>query len=284
MAEDLVVSNGTQRGEGYQLVVFDFDGTLCLGDDPVLTYAQLVDEALAERDVCSDGQKVPRSSERFSVREAVQRGLDAGDLNVPEIRFDDDGYPADIAGRTDMALWPLQDGYQLVQLLGLQAGLTSADTHAAFRESRAHLLEGGLATSDVHAPDGAAESIRRLREHAAVVLITNSPAENFDVWLAQLGLEDHFDLIINSAKKPTGMPAAVDHARTTLQTEGEAIPMDAVVSVGDIWGNDLEYVHAQGGHTILIDRFSTGLGTPDHRVPDAVTAIQLLDHQKATSK
>lgn len=272
MAQHMVVDDDTQRWDRYQLVVFDFDGTLCLGDDPVLTYAQFVDEALAER------------PQRFSVREAVQRGLDAGDLNIPEIRFDHDGYPADIAGRTDMALWPLQDGYQLVQLLGLQVGLTSAETHAAFRESRAQLLERKLATSDVHAPEGAAEIITRLRDHAAVVLITNSPAENFDVWLDQLGLDDHFDLVINSAKKPTGMAAAVEHARTTLQTEGEAIPMDAVVSVGDIWGNDLEYVHEQGGHTILIDRFSTELGTPDYRVADAASALALLDREKVTSK
>ena len=284
MVQDMVIGDEAQRWDGFQLVVFDFDGTLCLGDDPVLTYAQHVDETLAERSVSGDGKQNYRSSQRVSIRGAVQRGLEAGDLNVPEIRFDDDGYPADIAGRTDMALWPLQDGYQLVQLLGLQVGLTSVDTHAAFRASRTQLLDHGLATSDVHAPDGAAEVISQLREQASVVLITNSPAENFDVWLTQLGLEDYFDLVINSAKKPTGMAAAIEHARTTLQTTGEAIPMDAVVSIGDIWGNDLVYVHEEGGHTILIDRFSTGLGTPDHRVPDAASALRLLHHQKATSK
>lgn len=282
MVQDIVVDEA-QRWDGYQLVIFDFDGTLCLGDDPVLRYAQLVDEALAARRVSQDGDG-NRPSPSFRVREAVQRGLDAGELNIPEIRFDDDGYPSDIAGRTDMALWPLQDGYQLVQLLGLQAGLTSADTHAAFRTSRTQLLDHGLATSDVHAPDGAAEIISQLREQAAVVLVTNSPAENFDVWLTQLGLADHFDLVINSAKKPTGMAAAVDHMRTTLQTTGESIPMTTVVSIGDIWGNDLAYVHEQGGHTILIDRFSTGLGAPDHRVQDAASALALLHHQKATSK
>lgn len=284
MAGNMVVEDGSRGGDGFQLVVFDFDGTLCLGDDPVLTYAQLVDEALAERSVSEDGKHTHRALKNFSVREAVQRGLETGELNVPEIRFDDHGYPADIAGRTDMTLWPLQDGYQLVQLLGLQAGLTSVDTHAAFRASRTQLLDHGLASSDVHVPEGAAEIISQLRQQAAVVLITNSPAENFEVWLTQLGLEDHFDLVINSAKKPTGMAAAIEHARTTLQHEGEAIPMDAVVSIGDIWGNDLEYVHEQGGHTILIDRFSTGLGTPDHRVPDAASALRLLHHQKATSK
>lgn len=255
-----------------QLVVFDFDGTLCLGDDPVLTYARLVDDAIAAR-----GLPVA------AVHDAVQRGLDTGNLNVPEIRLDDEGYPADIAGKTDMALWPLQDGYQLVQLLGLQAGLDSTETHAAFRKSRTQLLTTGLASTDVHAPEGAVEVLGTLRDHAAMVLITNSPAENFDVWLTQLGLQDQFDLIINSAKKPTGMPAALQQVRTSLDTQHE-IPMSAVVSIGDIWGNDLAYVHEQGGHTILIDRFSTGLGTPDHRVPDAATALQLLLNEQMVTK
>lgn len=255
-----------------QLVVFDFDGTLCLGDDPVLTYARLVDDAIAARGLPD-----------VAVRDAVQRGLDAGNLNVPEIRLDDDGYPADIAGKTDMALWPLQDGYQLVQLLGLQAGLDATETHAAFRASRTQLLTGGLASTDVHAPEGAVEVLQQLREHAALVLITNSPAENFDAWLTQLGLQNQFDLIINSAKKPTGMPAAVQQARTSLDTQHE-IPMSAVVSIGDIWGNDLAYVHEQGGHTILIDRFSTGLGTPYHRVADAASALQLLLNEQMVTK
>ena len=63
------VVDRAQRWDGYQLVVFDFDGTLCLGDDPVLTYAQLVDDALAERIVSGNGEDNHRSCKRFSVRE-----------------------------------------------------------------------------------------------------------------------------------------------------------------------------------------------------------------------
>src|SRR5690625_7876128 len=96
-----------------------------------------------------------------------------------------------------MALWPLQDGYQLVQLLGLQAGLDATETHAAFRESRALLLRQGLALTDVHAPAGAADIITRLRQQeTAVGLITQRPTENFHVWLTQPGVADHIDLTI----------------------------------------------------------------------------------------
>lgn len=257
-----------------RLVVLDFDGTLCLGDDPVLAYARLVDEALE-----SAG-----ANRAYRIRDAVQRGLDAADLRVPEIRCDDRGYPTDIAGTTDMALWPLQDGYQLVQLLALQSGLTSVEINAAFRASRAELLQRGLAASDVHAPAGVTDILSELRQRVAVVLVTNSPADRFDAWLAQLELQDHFDLIINSAGKPGGMPAAVKHAMTTCATADAPMTMDQVVSIGDIWGNDLAYVHEQGGTTVLIDRFNTGLGAPDHRVTDAATAFRLLDDQQVSTR
>src|SRR5690625_4741637 len=274
MTGDILTADRVQGWD--QLVVFDFDGTLCLGDDPVLTYAHLVDETLTERRASRAGSSIQR---------AVRRGLNAGNLLVPEIILNNKGYPADIEGKTDMALWPLQDGYQLVQLLGIQAGLDSTQTHAAFRESRARLLRQGLALTDVHATEGAVEVISRLRQQqTAVVLITNSPAENFDRWLTQLGLSDHFDLIINSAKKPTGMPEAVARARGVFAANGAPIAMEAVVSVGDIWGHDLAYGHDQGGQTMLIDRFDTGLGNPEHRVPDAASAILHLGHQKVSNR
>ena len=79
------------------------------------------------------------------------------------------------------------------------------------------------------------------------------------------------------------MPAAVQQARTNVDTQHE-IPMSDVASIGDIWGNDLAYVHDQEGHTILIDRFSTGLGTPYHRVADAASALQLLLNEQMVTK
>lgn len=264
-------NDDVEVGGRFRLVLLDFDGTLCLGDDPVLLYAQLVDEALAEQGGTNTG---------VTVRDAVQRGLDTGDLRVPELVLDAQGLPDGVAGRTDMVLWPLQDGYQLVQVLALQAGLTPEQTNAAFLAARTRLLGRGLAVSDVHAPEGAAQILADLRNQPAtvVVLVTNSPAEEFDVWLTHLGLVEHFDLVINSAKKPGGMPAAVEQARNLMADQAGPVPMGQVVSIGDIWANDLAYVHAHGGTTVLIDRFNTGVGDPDHRLVDAASALQLL-HQ-----
>lgn len=257
-----------------QLILLDFDGTLCLGDDPVLFYAEEVDRLLAEQ-----GRDVPDAG---TVRAAVERAFAQNTLLASEIRYDASGWPLGVdqeavrsaaaqeAGKSKAhpTSWPLQDGYQLVQLLAVQAGLSDEEAGVAFAQGRRALLARGLERSDVHAPQGADELLARLREVAGVVLITNSPADAFGPWLEHLGLSDSFDAVINGAQKPFGMPAAVRAAQEQAAQAGlglEVVP-ERIISVGDIWRNDLEHVHAQGGTTVLIDRFGTGLGDPAHRV------------------
>lgn len=281
-----------------KLLLLDFDGTLCLGDDPVLAYAGQVDRLLAEEGLpgLDDG----------GIRGVVRRAFAEDRLLVPEIRFDESGHPRGVdsepvrrpeqrdpggAGRAHPVSWPLQDGYQLVQLLAVQSGLTDAQTGQAFREARRVLVDQGLDRSEVHAPDGVHDFLRQVRERAVVVLVTNSPADAFQPWLEHLGLERAFDTVINDAAKPFGMPAALEAARQavlqtgqqaaheTAQRDAEAaspaqppVSERTVLSVGDIWGNDLEHVAARGGSTILIDRFGTGLGSPGRRVRDFAAA------------
>ncbi len=252
-----------------KLLILDFDGTLCHGDDPVLAYAAEADAMLAERGL---GRQLRRS-----VRDITAEAFVSNQLLVPEIAYDDAGVPlavlADRAAAQETAAqdtakphpvsWPLQDGYQLVQLLAQQAGLSAAETGLAFRAARRRLISQGLAHSDVHAPEGVHQLLQELRESAVVVLISNSPAEGFEPWLQVLGLEGAFDTVINGAGKPFGMPAAVEQA-----CAGTAHPVAGrdILSVGDIWLNDLAYVDELGGTTVLIDRFGTGLGAPTHRV------------------
>lgn len=255
-----------------RLLLLDFDGTLCLGDDPVLFYAEQADRLLAEK-----GQGLPGGG----IRAAVGRAFERNTLLVPEIRFHDAGHPVGVdqepvrsqgtaaaKAKAHPLSWPLQDGYQLVQLLAVQSGLSDEEAGTAFREGRRALLARGLEHSDVHAPDGAGTLLAELREEAGVVLITNSPAEAFTPWLEHLGLAGAFDAVINGARKPFGMPAAVQAAQEqagVVHPDPGGAP-SALVSVGDIWRNDLDHVDALGGTTVLIDRFSTGLGTPTHRV------------------
>ena len=259
-----------------QLLVLDFDGTLCLGDDPVLAYAAQVDQMLAEHGLTTN---LPRP-----VRQIVAAGLGTDQLLVPEISCLPDGTPEAAAqeltaeqpaakNEAHPVSWPLQDGYQLTQLLAHQAGLTAAESGRCFRAARRHLVAAGLESTDLHAPVGAADLLEEMRRRVVVVLITNSPAEGFAPWLEVLGLSASFDAVINDARKPFGMPQALEQARSAGET---TIAADQMLSVGDIWRNDLAPVSIQGGTTILLDRFSTQLGTPDHRVADWDQAVPIM--------
>lgn len=261
-----------------KLLILDFDGTLCLGDDPVLAYAAQVDEELTTRGLNGPGGR--------PVRDLVADAFAADTLLVEEINYDDDGVPLAVKQEARMGAagahptsWPLQDGYQLVQLLGVQAGLSGQTCGEAFRAARRTLLGAGLENTDLHAPAEAPELLSRLRqEGVVVVLATNSPAEGFDTWLQTLGLEAAFDAVINSAQKPFGMPATVEQARQTAAElrGGAQVAAGSILSVGDIWANDLDYVAEQGGVTVLIDRFTTGLGEPSHRVQSFTEAADLI--------
>lgn len=245
-----------------KLLLLDFDGTICLGDDPVLAYAEQVDALLTEQGLSGPGGA--------SVHSLVKSAFDAGNLLIDAIEYTADGTPTAVIDAPQHAVggahpisWPLQDGYQLTQLLARQSGLSDEDTSRAFMQGRRTLLARGLETSDVHSPHRARELFLELRARVGVVLITNSPAEGFETWLQALGLTDVFDTIIHSAGKPSGMPAAIAQAQTALEAP---VAEEAILSVGDIWANDLSHVAATGGSTILIDRYGTGLGEPQHRV------------------
>jgi FMN phosphatase YigB (HAD superfamily) len=247
----------------HRLLLLDFDGTLCLGDDPVLAYADQVDDLLEQRNQGSVRER--------TVREAVTAAFAQNVLLVEDIQYDAAGTPAAVStdpapsvGKAHPVSWPLQDGYQLVQLLATQSGLTNEETGHAFRQARRNLLARGLDSTDVHAPPEAAALLDEVRGSGlSAVLATNAPAEGFDVWLQALGLQNSFDAVINSAQKPFGMPQTLEQARCAGP---HPVPQTEILSVGDIWANDLAHVDALGGATVLIDRFSTGLGDPDHRV------------------
>lgn len=141
------------------------------------------------------------------------------------------------------------DGYDLVRILATRAGVGPDVLGAAYLRSR-ELLAGPHAP--VVAPDGLAELLRELREEATVVLATNAPDIRLRVALEGLGLADGFDEVVASAAKPGMLPTLLD------RIEAEHIGATRVLSIGDVWANDLAPVHARGHSTALVGEVPPG--------------------------
>ena len=207
------------------LLVLDFDGTVCVGDAPVWAYAEAVIAGILDHD------------------DAAGSGLDSG-LRARLGAFLD-GEPGSPA---------YADGYAAVAELA--AGHADEELlQRAYQRSRRELAGGRL---DVSAPEGLAGFLDGLAGRVERVLVTNAPLDGVTETLQALGLADSIDRVHAEARKPAGwaglLPQLLDgrDPRTLL-------------SVGDIWGNDLAAPLAAGCATALIDRFGHRAG-PAHLI------------------
>lgn len=208
------------------LLVLDFDGTVCLGDEPALAYA----------------------------REVAAAAGDAGAAIVARVI----AFLLDGDHRGEPELQRAADGYQAAARLGIAAGLDVDALHEAYRRSRLALHAGDVA---VHAPAGIRDLLHRLGPRIATVLVTNAPDGGLHRVLDLLGLDGAFAEVHGDAGKPEGMTPIV----TDLMRRHGIDDPSGILSVGDIWRNDLEPVQQIGGHTALVDRWGRGDGRPDHR-------------------
>lgn len=115
---------------------------------------------------------------------------------------------------------------------------------AAYSASRAALAEGGL---DIHAPDGLVELLAELRPGVRAVVVTNAPSTGLAEALEALGLAGSVDDVIPSAGKPVGS------AEVLGKLLDGADPV-TLMSVGDIWVNDIAPALELGCATAFIDR------------------------------
>ncbi|MET4783118.1 HAD family hydrolase [Glaciihabitans sp. UYNi722] len=205
-----------------RVLVFDFDGTVSLGDGPVRSYARFVAESLSPAD-------------RANFLDEVDAGL---------------------LGETTLGVNPI-DGYDLVRLLS-QRHDVSLENH-----SRAYdLSRGELATehAPVVAPEGLAAFLGTVRESARLVLATNAPATNIAEALDVLGLDDLFDAVYTSVGKPLGFETILDEL-----LEGVPDAATAMLSIGDVWQNDLEPAYRRGASTALVGPRADPAATPTFR-------------------
>lgn len=231
-----------------RLLVLDFDGTICLGDAPVLSYARHADAALAERDPAHDDGFIERAVSLFlEGPRAVSDSAEGDDV-------------AEVASALEHVV-DAADGYAATAALATSRGAQPSDLSAAYEASRRELAEGLLET---WAPPGLADFLRRSREHATVILVTNATETGVAQQLDHLGLADAFDEIVTSAGKPAGMGPILSRLRAE---HGLADAPERLASVGDIWRNDLAPAAEQGSVTALIERFATPDASPTFRAP-----------------
>ena len=115
---------------------------------------------------------------------------------------------------------------------------------AAYAASRAALAEGGL---DIHAPEGLVELLAGLRPGVRTVVVTNAPATGLSEALDALGLSGAIDEVIPSAGKPAG-------SAEVLGKLLDGADPGTLMSVGDIWVNDIRPALELGCTTAFIDR------------------------------
>ena len=163
-----------------------------------------------------------------------------------------------LAGGDAEGLAPL-DGYDLVRMLAEEHGIGPHALSAAYLASR-HAL--ATEQAPITAPPGLADLLAELRTDATIVLATNAPDIRLRDALRVIGLGGLIDRIAPEAAKPGGMPRLLDSLRVA-----PAGPV-RVLSVGDVWANDLAPVAARGHTTALISRCPPPEARPTHVGPD----------------
>ncbi len=144
-----------------------------------------------------------------------------------------------------------KDGYFAVaDLAAVHLDANALD--AAYAESR-----HALATSpvDVHAPAGLHDFLDAF-DNVARVLVTNAPYDGVAETLAALGLARHIDAVIADAKKPAGFRALLPRLLGSR-------PTSHLLSVGDVYDNDIAIPLGAGCATAFINRFGHTPG-PSH--------------------
>ncbi|PRZ40543.1 FMN phosphatase YigB (HAD superfamily) [Antricoccus suffuscus] len=144
-----------------------------------------------------------------------------------------------------------KDGYFAVADLAA-AHLDADALDAAYAESRQALA---TLPGDVRAPEGLHDFLDQF-DNVARVLVTNAPYDGVTETLATLGLTDVIDAIIADAKKPAGF-------RDLLPRLRDGRPASHLLSVGDVYDNDIAIPLESGCATAFINRFGHNPG-PSH--------------------
>ncbi|MBX9470866.1 hypothetical protein [Microcella sp.] len=194
----------------------------------------------------------------FAREVASTAGAAAVDLLDPLDRF--------LQGELGTPFEGCADAYTAVATWARERGLERGAMTAAFLRGRAELDAGHI---EISTPDGVIDRLGAMQGWHRV-LVTNSPLASTVTLTARLGLDTVLDTIIGDAAKPGGLEALLAPGGDL-----DARRWSRVVSLGDIWINDLAPVHAVRGETGLIERHPQPQAVPTWRAGN----VQALLHQ-----
>lgn len=220
-------------------LLLDFDGTLYVGDLPVLAFARH----------CTEQLSAPRAKELIDGVRFFLEGKSVADRRVD--------------------LRAAEDGEEAVEILAAAMGLTQDQIDAAYRLARADLAASAFA---IDPPDGLDQLFTDLRDVHVMVITNAHPVGVMEV-LDAIGLTAHVDDLITDAGKPGSMPGIL--VRTIAGIDAEAEPRRVMV-IGDRWASDLADASRAGATTALIDRFDRGDGDPTVRAKDLTELIPAI--------
>ncbi len=182
-----------------------------------------------------DGTLAPGRGPVIAYADAVATAIDQPDFRDAASAAIDDYED----GRTDVL-----DGYSAVAAVAQQWSVPSDVLQAAYLHSRSVLASPD---APIAVPDGLRDFLVSIRPPARLVLATNAPATRVDAALDVLGIADLIDEHHHSLGKPAGLTALLERLA----------PNGPVLSVGDIWRNDLAPAAALGFDTAIVGHRAT---------------------------
>jgi FMN phosphatase YigB (HAD superfamily) len=217
-------------------LMFGFDGTLYVGDLPILAYARRCTEHLAP---------------------------DAATAMIDGIRFFLEGKT--ISDR-HIDLQGAEDGRQAVEILATALGLTADRIRLADQLARADMAASAFA---LDVPEGLSELLSEM-VGVHVVVVTNAQGGAVAGVLSALGLAEHVHEVVADAGKPDNMSNIVAATLSRIGATGEP---HRLMVIGDRWSDDLADAARIGAVTGLIDRFGRDDGNPTFRARDLTGLI-----------
>jgi len=189
-----------------RILVFDFDGTIYRGDQPFWFYAQALSRKMSDK-----------AAEKYLSK--VSHFLNSED-SVSDF---------------------VCDNWQAVVYFA-KPEVDDAMIEATFTETRKYMMQDDCI---LEVPMNLKQMLTEWRQHAYLVLASNSPEAACIPLVKKLGLYDSFDVVRHSARKPEGLMPLVAQLDVPL---GEY----AYASVGDNYINDIEPVLKANWMTVHI--------------------------------